>query len=183
MVRIPEERVGVLIGRRGEVKSKIEQACSIRMEIDSKSGEITLRADDVEKMLPFKAIEIIMAIGRGFSPLRAMKLLDENYALYIIDLREFAGKAQSQIERIKGRIIGEKGKARRNLERLSNTHISIYGRTVAIIGEPGDLKTAAEAVTALSSGRMHGAVYGKLESIKRKEKQDRMQLWENQDVF
>ena len=173
----------MLIGKNGDVKSEIERACFVQMEIDSESGEIAITADDAERMLPFKAIEITTAIGRGFSPPRAMRLLEENNSLHIIDLREFAGKAQSQIERIKGRIIGEKGKARRNLERLSNTYISVYGRTVAIIGEPGDLKTAASAITALSSGRMHGAVYGKLESIKRREKEGRMQLWENQNVL
>ncbi len=173
----------MLIGKNGDVKSEIESACFVQMEIDSESGEITITANDAERMLPFKAIEITTAIGRGFSPPRAMRLLEENNSLHIIDLREFAGKAQSQIERIKGRIIGEKGKARRNLERLSNTYISVYGRTVAIIGEPGDLKTAASAITALSSGRMHGAVYGKLESIKRREKEGRMQLWENQNVL
>jgi ribosomal RNA assembly protein len=30
---------------------------------------------------------------------------------------------------------------------------------------------------------MHGAVYDKLEAANRKEKQEKMKLWEDQDVF
>ncbi len=46
LVRIPEDRVGVLIGKSGKTKSKIEQTCSVKLDIDSdiftrKSYEIT----------------------------------------------------------------------------------------------------------------------------------------------
>jgi len=75
------------------------------------------------------------------------------------------------------------GKARTNLERLSDTEISVYGRTVSIIGSTTKLKLAIDAISSLSSGSMHGSVYGKLESARRQSKLDKLQLWENQDVF
>ena len=45
------------------------------------------------------------------------------------------------------------------------------------------LKIAVDAIAALSSGSMHGSVYNKLESARRKEKAEKMKLWEDQDVF
>ena len=88
-----------------------------------------------------------------------------------------------QIERVKGRIIGEGGKARLNIENLTNALITVYGRTVAIIGEPNQLRLAVDAISSLSSGSMHGPVYSKLESARRREKAEKSQLWEDQNVF
>jgi ribosomal RNA assembly protein len=163
LIRIPEDRIGVLIGESGEITI-------------SGIGKI----DDIQ---PFKAMEIVMAIGRGFSPQNAMRLLKGENALNVIDLREFVGKSPTQIERIKGRIIGEGGKARTNMENLSGTNISVYGRTVSIIGSPTQLKLAVNAISSLSGGSMHGSVYSKLESARRRNKLEKLQLWENQNVF
>ena len=184
IIRIPLDRVGALIGKSGRTKSKIEKACAVELEIDGDSGEIMIRGEEeIEKMKPFKAMEIVTAIGRGFSPVNAMKLLEGENTLHVIDLREFVGKSSAQVERIKGRIIGEGGKARINMEMLSDTSISVYGRSVAIIGETNKLKIAVDAISALSSGSMHGSVYNKLEAARRREKIEKLQLWEDQDVF
>ena len=184
LIRIPNDRIAVLIGKSGNVKSKIETMCSVCLEIDGDTGEVFIKSQgDVEKIQPFKAMEIVTAIGRGFSPENAMILLDGENTLHVIDLREFAGKSNANVERIKGRIIGEGGRARRNMENLSGTHISVYGRTVSIIGDASKLRLTVDAISSISSGSMHGAVYDKLESANRRTKQEKMQLWEDQDVF
>ncbi|MDX1533884.1 MAG: KH domain-containing protein, partial [Nitrosopumilaceae archaeon] len=122
MIRIPTERIAVLIGKNGKTKSLIEESCSVTLDIDSQSGETLISGNgELDKIQPFKAVEIVSAIGRGFSPENAMTLLKGENTLHVIDLREFAGKSPSQVERIKGRIIGEGGKARKNMENLSGT--------------------------------------------------------------
>ena len=184
LIRIPNERIAVLIGKSGSVKSKIEQACHVTLDIDGDTGEVWIKSnDDVEKIEPFKAMEIVTAISRGFSPQNAMTLLKGENSLHVIDLREFAGKSTANIERIKGRLIGEGGKARRNMENLSGTIISVYGKTVSVIGDTSKLRLAVDAISSISSGSMHGAVYNKLESANRREKKERMKLWEDQNVF
>ena len=40
LIRIPADRVGVLIGKSGKTKSKIEKTCSVKLDIDSKNGEV-----------------------------------------------------------------------------------------------------------------------------------------------
>ena len=69
------------------------------------------------------------------------------------------------------------------MENLTNTSISIYGKTVSVIGSPNQLKNTIDAISSLSNGSMHGSVYSKLEAVKRREKLEKLQLWENQDVF
>ncbi len=184
LIRIPNDRIGALIGRSGKTKKKIEDICSVQLNIDSDEGEVVVKSEKInEKVQPFKAIEIVSAIGRGFSPENALRLLKGENSLHVIDLREFAGKSSDQIERIKGRIIGEGGKARLNIENLTNASITVYGRTVAIIGEPNQLRLAVDAIASLSNGSMHGPVYTKLESARRREKADRAKIWEDKDVF
>ncbi len=184
LIRIPNDRIAVLIGKSGNAKSKIEKLCGVSLDIDGTTGEVLLKSlGDVEKIQPFKAMEIVTAIGRGFSPENALTLLKGENTLHVIDLREFAGKSNANVERIKGRIIGEGGRARRNMENLSGTHISVYGRTVSIIGDATKLRSTVDAISSISGGSMHGAVYSKLEAVNRKEKQDKMKLWEDWDVF
>jgi ribosomal RNA assembly protein len=69
------------------------------------------------------------------------------------------------------------------LENLTGTFISVYGKTVSIIGDTSKLRLVVDAISSISSGSMHGAVYTKLEAANRKNKQEKMKLWENQDVF
>jgi len=184
LIRIPEDRIGVLIGKSGKIKLKIEETCSVKLDIDSKNGEVKVLSEVVdEQFRAFKALEIVTAIGRGFSPEKAMRLLKGENTLHVINLREFGGKSPDQAERIKGRIIGDGGKARINMEKLSNADITVYGKTVSVIGEPTQLKLAIDAIESLLSGSMHGYVYKKIEFARRQEKFARLQLWENQDVF
>ena len=69
------------------------------------------------------------------------------------------------------------------MEHLTRGNISVYGNTVSIIASPDQLKLAVRAIVDLSSGSMHGSVYGKLEAARRRNKQERMKLWEDQNVF
>ena len=174
----------MIIGKSGKTKRHIEKKCHVDLNIDSETGEVMVTSNKIDgNISPFKAVEIVTAMGRGFSPENALRLLQGENSLHIIDLREFGGKSPDQIERIKGRIIGENGTARVNMENLTNATISVYGRTVGIIGEPNQLRLAVDAIASLSSGCMHGPVYSKLEAAKRKEKSEKALLWENQDVF
>ena len=150
LIRIPSDRIGVLIGRSGKTKKNIENICSVQLDIDSNGGEILVKSEAItERFQPFKAVEIVTAIGRGFSPENSLRLLKGENSLHVIDLREFAGKSTDQIERIKGRIIGEGGKARLNIENLTNASITVYGRTVAIIGEPNQLQIQDQIILNL----------------------------------
>jgi ribosomal RNA assembly protein len=180
-LKIPRERIGALIGKGGRVKQQIEKRCGVEIEIDSETGDAIISGSKpVEQMEAFRAVEVITAISRGFSPERAYHLFDDEEVVFQqMDLHDYAGKSPNALERIKGRIIGEGGKARRMIEELSGTYISVYGHTVAFIGNYGEVKRATDAIAMLAKGSMHKSVYTMLQGARRRDKIDRMRLWED----
>jgi ribosomal RNA assembly protein len=177
-IKIPLERVGVLIGKGGEVKRRIEEACRVKLEVESETGNVAIKlADDPQNSIPFKAAEIVMAIGRGHSPERAFKLLDEGWELRLVDLMEYA-RSREDLVRVRARLIGSQGKARRTIEELTDTYISIYGDTACILGEQEHAAIAEEAVRMLASGSPHASVYSFLQKRRKRLKFEELALWE-----
>lgn len=179
-LHIPEERIPVVIGNKGKTKNQICKKCNVKIEIESDTGRITIfsTSKNFDEYGALKARDIVNAISTGFSPERAFRILDEESLFQVLDLRNFTTSANST-NRIKGRIIGEKGKARRNLEELTNTFISIYGHTIALIGNYEETKLAIDALMLLINGRSHKTVYEMLYQAKRRSKVEKLQLWEN----
>jgi ribosomal RNA assembly protein len=185
LIKIPDDRIGVLIGKNGQVKHKIEDKCKVRIEIDSQNGDAVVSSASAEmpEMQPFKAIEIISAISRGFSPQRAYRLLDdEELMLQIIDLKEYTGKSANAMDRIKGRIIGQGGKSRKTIEELSGAYVSVSGHSVALIGKYEEVRLANDAVTMILKGSTHKTVYSMLQEERRKHKLEKMRLWEQDNI-
>jgi ribosomal RNA assembly protein len=182
LIKIPIDRVGALVGKEGTVKAEIEERSGVKIVVDGSSGDVKISYDSesVSDSDPFKASEVVTAIGRGFSPSKAMTLFDEGMGLTIIDLRQYSGKSDNALKRIRSRLIGSEGKARKIIEQLSETQISIYGHTFAIIGQTNESRIAQDAVEKLASGGTHKAAYQMLQKYRTKQKLDRMQLWESQ---
>ena len=89
------------------------------------------------------------------------------------------GDAPNHLQRVKGRIIGEKGKARKTIEEMTGTYISIYDNYVAIIGDFETANIAKQAIEMLIQGRQHSTVYRFLERTMFRLRRARMtELWE-----
>ncbi len=162
-ILIPKQRVGVLVGKKGEIKKRIEKEFGCRLEISSEGG-VMLASRDALKLMQAK--DVITAIARGFSPRTAMLLADARNALLVMHLADYAGKREKAILRHKSRLIGTKGKVRRNIEEATGAKISIYGKTVAIIGLPEDVELARKAIEKLISGVTHRVAYKFLDAKK-----------------
>ncbi|MEM2913172.1 MAG: KH domain-containing protein [Candidatus Bathyarchaeia archaeon] len=185
-VKIPKERIGVLIGVNGSVKNHIEEKLGVKLDIDSETGDvtITLKEKAEDPTLIFRAKDTVTAIGRGFSPERAFKLLEnEDYMLEIIDLRDIFGKSEAELRRVKGRIIGRDGRTREIIEEMSETIVSVYGHTVAIIGDAEQVSVAREAVNLLIGGSTHSTVYKFLQRKRQELKRRRLELWEDRSLL
>jgi len=184
-VKIPKERIGVLIGPNGKVKRGIEENLNVMLEIDSETGDVTINMNEDSKdpSLLFKARDMVLAIGRGFSPQRAFRLLQDDAMLTIIDLRDIFGKSKSDIRRVKGRIIGKEGKTRRIIEEYTNSYVSVYGHTVSIIGGVEESEIAREAINMLIKGNQHATVYRFLQRKRGELKRRELELWEGRPLI
>ncbi len=160
-VRIPKERIAVLLGVKGVTKKLVEKRLDIKMKIDSEDGIVDLLGDDSLNLLI--AQSVVKAIGRGFNPDIALNLLEENNQLEIIDITDFTGDSKKKLIRIRARVIGEGGKTREYIEKLTETHIVIYGKTVGIIGNYEVVGLVRRAFEGLLSGQRHSTVYTWLE--------------------
>ena len=180
-VRIPKERVGVLVGPDGKVKQKIEERFMVELQIESESGGVTIvlseRTNDPS--LLFRAKDTVTAIGRGFSPEQAFRLLrNEDDIFDFIDFRAIFGRSESDIKRVKGRIIGANGKTRRLIEELTDASVVVYGHTVGFIGTFEQVDVARNAVQMLIDGSQHHTVYRYLQRKRSEFKKRMLELWE-----
>ena len=67
LIRIPNDRIAVLIGKSGNVKSKIEKSCYVELDIDGQTGDVLIQSKgDVEKIQPFKAVENCYCYSKRF---------------------------------------------------------------------------------------------------------------------
>ncbi len=169
-VRIPEDRLAVLIGVGGVVRKTIEELSGATLSIDSSDSSIEIHSPpEADPWGAMKARDVVAAIGRGFSPERAFRLFKgENY-LNVLNMREVTGKKdKNAVRRIRARLIGERGNARERLEELSGCSISIQGYHVAIIGSAEELERGTRALTMLLRGSEHSTVFGFLSGERRR---------------
>ena len=173
--KIGQNRIGVLIGKGGETKRAIEARTESAISIDSEEGLVAVEGEDPVKVL--LAGSVVQAIGRGFSPGHAFALLeDEDLVFEQIDLSGLADSPR-QLDRIRGRVIGRDGKAREQIEHMTGTHLSIQGKTVAIIGLPEQVKDARAAIEMLLRGVPHESVFAFLDRKRKEAKADMLSYY------
>ena len=167
-LKIPQNRVGALIGTNGDVKKSIEKLTGTILDIDSDDGTvyITPREDMEDPLGVWNANHIVKAIARGFNPEIAMKLIHDDIYLEIMKLPLYVGKSKKALARYKGRIIGKNGKTRELITELAEVDMAVYGKTVSFIGEMENVLIAKEAVEMILNGSRHKSVYAFLENKK-----------------
>jgi len=161
-VKVPDDRIGVLIGAGGETMREIEDRAEVRLDIDSETGNVRVeKVGDPVKGL--KGPDIVRAIGRGFAPEDAMRLLEDDMMMFdLIDI-DAASRNKRDLRRHKGRLIGEDGRTRELMQELTGASVTIYGSTLGIIGGPEQVDAVREAAEMILEGAPHGAVYSFLE--------------------
>lgn len=157
VVSIPEKRMKIL-RNNSRYLNKLKEKVKVDVRFDE---DVIIEGDDPIEVMTAKII--IKAFGRGFDLDDAMALVDEQYTLDIVDVKEYSGKSRHRLAELRGRVIGRNGKTKNIIESLSGTKIAVSGKTVSIIGRWDVIKVAREAVELLLQGRKQGTVYRFLE--------------------
>ncbi len=149
---IPQERMKLLkTDRRWEHQFK--KLSDVKVVLNE---EIEVSDDDPIAVMSAKMV--FQAFGRGFDFDTSLNLLDEEFTLEVIDISSYT-KSRSRLMTLKGRVIGTEGKAKNIIETETETKISIYGKTISIIGRFQNVDKARDAIELLLSGRKHGTAF------------------------
>ncbi|VVB76322.1 KH domain protein [Candidatus Tiddalikarchaeum anstoanum] len=174
-VRIPQDRVAVLIGSKGSTKKDFETRFEVSLNINSEGAVSIIGKDSLKVYLCEKAVK---AIGRGFNPEIAKLLEKDNYEFELIDISDYA-RNEKDVERLRGRVIGREGKSKGMIERLTGSYIIVYGKTVSVISDVNVIEIVHHAIEMLLKGAMHVSVFTYLEKENQKRKREVMLSGEN----
>ena len=179
VIRIPQDRIGVVIGPSGETRRMLSERSGLPISVDSEANEVSFddKVAGADPLMVLKMRDIVRALGRGFSPEHAMRLFSDDVYFELMDIHEYTGKNKGRVRQVTARIVGSEGKTRRIIEEQTGCDLAIYGHTVGINGELEELGTAKKAVDMILRGAEHASVYGFLESKRRQVKKSDAGLW------
>ncbi len=169
IVPVEKERINIVLGKRGKTKRILEENFNVRITVDKDRGEVKIESipGKTTPLQLLKAREAIIALVSGASMEQVLRLADEDTYMTIINLKQYTSGERKDIERVAGRIIGEKGKAKKMIKELTGADIIVHGHNVIIIGKQEQLEMARTAVIMLIQGRQHKTVYRYLQRKKR----------------
>ncbi|MGB9703136.1 MAG: KH domain-containing protein [Candidatus Micrarchaeia archaeon] len=152
--RIPEER----LSKFRESLKNVEKILKCRIYI--KEGEIFINSEN--SFNEYIAKNVVVAFGRGFSIKDALELCNENKYFKVIELKDYVNN-KNQIRRVKSRVIGRKGKVKKEIERITGAKIAIYGKTIALIGSEEEIRRAEIALVKIIVGSKQSKILRALE--------------------
>lgn len=178
-IKIPQQRVAVVIGPKGKTRKQIERRGGIKLDVDTENNEVTIHDEigTVDPLNLLKLQDIVRAIGRGFSPEHAQRLWSDDAYFELLDIHDFVGKHKNHVRRVVSRIVGAEGKTRRIIEDQTGCDLAIYGHTVGIIGDLEELQVAKQAVEMILRGAEHASAYRFLENKRRGARRANVDLW------
>jgi len=164
LVPIPEERVGYLKKNLKPISRRLKLA----LEIDS---DCVLHAQG-ESIDIYFGKKVLVALAFGFGMREAFGLLSDNKQLIVADIGELVPR--QSIERVLGRIIGEEGKTKALIQKITHCKLDVVGQKVGIICTYEMREPLAKAISMLVNGAKQGHVYTYLERCSREQKIDQM---------
>lgn len=161
-VTVPDERISVV----KKLIPRLEEISNTEIIFDEKTKSIQVVPKNNNAYDAMKVVSVIRAIGLGFEPDDAMKLMSDDYTFEEINLKEVANSLDD-LKRIKGRIIGEKGKTKRIIQEYTGVKIIVTEHSVGILGRIEQVDIAKRAIEMLIKGKEHSTVYKYLDKVER----------------
>lgn len=137
-------------------RKKLEELLNVKITNRGKETRIEGEAED-----EVIASQVLQALNYGIPYSEAITIKTEGKTFETVNIKEYTH--QKNLERVRGRVIGTKGKALKTLSELTDSSMELKENTVAIVVAPENLQRTTEALIAIIKGAKHGAVYKELE--------------------
>jgi ribosomal RNA assembly protein len=135
---------------------KIERKIKIRLNLNK--NNLTIKGEEINEFLVEK---IILAVDFGFDVEDALLLKNEDFTLEFINIKEHTRR--KNLEEVRSRVIGTKGKAKRTIEELAGAVLVIHDNVVGAIVDSEHLEDTTQGIISLIQGAKHGNVFAYLE--------------------
>ncbi|MEM0356476.1 MAG: hypothetical protein QXV16_00335 [Candidatus Anstonellales archaeon] len=153
-ILVPRSRVPYFL----KIKDLLKHRAEIDVEI--RDNVVKYRSNNM-----YVARLILTAIARGFDIDRAIILKNDDYSLYILDLKDYFN-TENKIRVMKGRLIGREGSIRETIESITESYISIFNNTVAVIAPSYSYDYVLKAINMILAGSKHSSVLNFLSRAK-----------------
>lgn len=140
-------------------KKKLEEILNIK--ITNRGREISIQGKAEEEYIAEKVID---TLNFGFPFSVAILIKKEDFIFEIINIKDYTKR--KDLNRIRARIIGKKGKTLKILNQLTNCYFELKNNEVGIIGSPEDIKEGQESIISIIRGAKQSNVYN---FVKRKQ--------------
>lgn len=140
-------------------KRKLEKVLGVA--IDVRKREVAIDGSPSDE---FVAEKVIYALDFDFPLNAALLIKEEEFYFEILNIKQHTRR--HDIEGIKARIIGTKGRTLKTLGELTKCFFEIKDKEVAIIGDPENIENAQNAVISIIRGTRQSNVYAYLEKHK-----------------
>jgi KH domain-containing protein len=146
-------------------KERLEKVLNVK--ITNRGKEITIKGEPKDEYIGEKVID---ALNFGFSLPTAMLIKKEDFIFGILNIKNYTKR--KDLERIRARIIGTKGKTLKTLCTLTKCQFELKDNCAGIIGPPEYMENAQDAIISLIKGAKQSNVYNFLEKNQIKEEID-----------
>lgn len=137
---------------------KLRERLSVNIEL--LRGGLNIEGDALKE---YEAERVIDAINEGFKVSTALMVLDEDIAYEKIFLKDHTRR--KNLEVIRGRLIGSRGKTKNTLEEITDCEIKIHDNHVVLIGPAINIQNSITAIINIIKGAKQTNAYKYLERI------------------
>lgn len=138
-------------------KKKLEKILNVKITIKNET-EISVEGSPENE---YTAEKIIEAIDFGFPLSTALLIKKEDFVFESLNIKDYTKR--KNLETIRARIIGRKGKTLKTLSQLTECFFEIKDNHIGIIGSPDYIKNAQDAIISIIQGAKQAKVYSYLE--------------------
>ncbi len=140
------------------IKNKKRLEEKLHVKISNRGKEVTIEGKPEDEYIAEKVIE---ALNFGFPFSSTLLIRNEGYTFEILNIKDYTKRKDLEI--IRARIIGKKGKTLQTLHQLTKCDLELKDNHVGIIGDPEHIENAQEAVISIIKGSKQSNVYSHLE--------------------
>ena len=144
------------IARITKNRKKLEER--LKVKIDNSGKEITITGNPEDEYI---AVKVIEALDFGFPFSIALLIKEDDLLFEALNIKDHTRR--KDLEVVRARIIGKKGKTLRTLTELTKCHFELKGNQLGILGDPEHIRYAQESAISLIRCAKQANVYAFLE--------------------